>query len=711
LPIFAITMIQVFPENAIDALEFSKICDLLKARCRSDFSRRRVDNIRVHVKLEYIEKDLRQANEYKLVQQSGSVFPNDFTVNIERELKMLSMEGGFLKADQLLLIKSLALNIKEILNWFKQQGDLFPNLQQVCRYISYEKEIAALVAQVLDDFGIMRDTASPELAQIRASLERRRQESRRVFEYNVKRYAKLGYLGDISESFLYGRRTLAVLSEYKRIVKGILHGESDTQKTVFIEPEETVEINNDVAALERAETKEVNRILLETTRLLMPFHHHLEAYYEVCGTFDFIRAKALLAIDMDGTMPVLTPHPTLKLVNANHPLLYLKNKNSKATVPLNISLDKHKRILVISGPNAGGKTVAMKTVGLIQLMVQAGMMVPVDATSEIGVFRQIFVEIGDTQSIEQELSTYSAHLKAMKYFLDFANGKTLFFIDELGSGTDPNLGGAFAEAILEQLAAKFALGIVTTHYLNLKAMAGNVRGINNGAMAFDEKNLLPLFRLEMGKPGSSYTFSIAQRNEFPKQVIDRAKQLTAPEHYKLDKVLLTVEQQSVRLKEREEELARLIKENERLKKNFEILTDKEKLKQEKETLQLQNKIKKEELDYLRDTERKFKQIIQDWKRSENKQQVIASAEQVLFKGKQMKYNANAAKKADRSFVAIGGEPKVGDLVRNKTSHQVGTVIEFRDKKAIVKIGNLPFTVAIEECVVVKQREPEKSNTQ
>ena len=349
----------------------------------------------------------------------------------------------------------------------------------------------------------------------------------------------------------------------------------------------------------------------------------------------------------------------------------------------------------------------MKTVGLLQLMAQAGLLIPADENSEIGIFKQLMVQIGDTQSIEHELSTYSAHLQDMKHFMDFANGKTLFFIDELGSGSDPNLGGAFAEAIVEDLAAKNAQGIITTHYLNLKVMAGKVRGIFNGAMAFDEEKLEPLYQLTIGKPGSSYTFAIAQRSGLPASVINRAKELTQREHFKLDKMLHQTEQQSVTLSNKEKDLDKLIKENEKLKKNYEVQTDKARIKQEQEVLRLQNEIKKEELEYLRDTERKFKQIIQDWKKADNKQEVINAAENILFRKKQINTNAAAARKADKNYDITAAPPKVGDLVRNKENHQVGTLTELRDKKAVVKMGNMPFTVNIDEWVVVVVKKVKK----
>ncbi len=698
-------MMQLYPAHAAEALEFNKVCDLLMGKCRTDAARERVENIRFHTRMDHMQRELLQAHEFKQILSGGDHFPNDFTRNVHKELKLLTIPGGVLTGEQLLSFNQLALNIRDVLLWFKKNNDLFPTLRQLTDRIVYEKKITEVITTVIDETGNVRDTASKDLMSIRSELGKVRHESRRVFESVLRKLGKAGYLADISESFSNGRRTAAVLAEYKRIVKGILHGESDSQKTVFIEPEETIELNNEIFSLERAESREIHRILVQATKDLSEFAPLLDAYYHICGIYDYIRAKALLAIDMNANMPRLSQHPTVQLVKAYHPLLFLHNKQSgKTTIPLNISLDRQQRILIISGPNAGGKTVSMKTVGLLQLMAQAGLLISADDNSEVGIFKQLMVQIGDTQSIEHELSTYSAHLKDMKYFMDFASGKTLFFIDELGSGSDPNLGGAFAEAIVEDLAKKHAIGIITTHYLNLKVMAGKVPGIINGAMQFDEEKLEPLYRLVVGKPGSSYTFAIAQRSGLSQTVIERAKQLTQKEHFKLDKMLHQTEQQSVRLGDKEKELDKLIKENEKLKKNYIELTDKERLRQHNETLRLQNKIKKEELDYLRDTERKFKQIIHDWKKTENKQEVISTAENILFRKKQIQTNAAAAKKADKNYTVIGSEPKPGDLVRNKENHQVGTLVELRDKKATVKIGKMPFKVSIEDWIVVRKKD-------
>jgi DNA mismatch repair protein MutS2 len=699
-------MMQLYPAHAAEALEFDKVCELLMHKCRTDAARERVAEIRIHTRMDHMERELLQTSEFKSIVKGGTdQFPNDFTRNLTKELTLLAVTGGVLSGEQMLAVLQLAYNIRDILLWFKKNNELFPNLRAIAERVVYEKKIAEVITTVIDESGMVRDTASHELMRIRSELGKVRSEARRTFEGVLRKLNKSGYLADISESYLNGRRTAAVLAEYKRIVKGILHGESDTQKTVFIEPEETIELNNEIFTLERAEGREIHRILVQATKDLSEYSATLEAYYHLCGVYDYIRAKALLAVDMNANMPRLSNHPTLQLIKAYHPLLLLHNKPlNKETIPLNLTLDRQNRILIISGPNAGGKTVSMKTVGLLQMMAQAGLLISADENSEVGIFKQLMVQIGDTQSIEHELSTYSAHLRDMKYFMDFASGKTLFFIDELGSGSDPNLGGAFAEAIVEDLANKHALGIITTHYLNLKVMAGKVRGIFNGAMAFDEENLEPLYHLNIGKPGSSYTFAIAQRSGLPAAVIQRAKQLTQREHFKLDKMLHQTEQQSVKLTDKEKELDKLLRENEKLKKRYEELTDKEKLKQHYETLKLQNVIKKEELDYLRDTERKFKQIIHDWKKADNKQDVINAAENVLFRKKQIQTNAAAARKADKNYEVVGGKPKPGDYVRNRENHQVGILSEMKDKRAIVKIGNMPFSVNIDEWVVVRKKE-------
>ena len=363
-------------------------------------------------------------------------------------------------------------------------------------------------------------------------------------------------------------------------------------------------------------------------------------------------------------------------------------------------LDEKNRILVISGPNAGGKTVTMKTVGLIQLMVQCGLLVPVHPDSEFGLFKQIMIHIGDTQSIEYDLSTYSSHLLHMKHFMETANGRTLFFIDELGSGSDPNLGGAFAEVILQELVKKHSLGIVTTHYLNLKVMANHTPGVVNGAMSFDEANLQPLYKLIIGKPGSSYTFAIAERIGLDKKLIESARQLVEENHFRLDKLLNTAENDLRQIEVKEKDLHRLLKENERLKKEMEQVLKKEKHQQQVELLQQQNKITEERIAYLKDMDRKLKAIVQEWKRSDNKQEVMKQINALLFDQKHKQVAEKKDKKLNEKFKEVGGEIKPGVKVKMMNNRQVGIVKELRGKNAVVQLGAIPITVSLNDLVVV-----------
>jgi DNA mismatch repair protein MutS2 len=463
--------------------------------------------------------------------------------------------------------------------------------------------------------------------------------------------------------------------------------------------------------LENAERKEVYRILKDLTANLSVYVSLLITYHAVVGEYDFIKAKALLAIEIKAEYPVVADKAQVHLVKACHPLLYLyNNRSGKKTIPIDLTLDQEKRILVISGPNAGGKTVTLKTVGLLQMMVQSGLLVPVHPSSEFGIFKQLMIHIGDTQSIEFELSTYSSHLLSMKHFMETANGKTLFFIDELGSGSDPNLGGAFAEVIMEELGRKHAIGIVTTHYLNLKVMANKTPGIINGAMAFDEKNLLPLYKLMVGKPGSSYTFAIAQRIGLDRKLIDRARQLVEEDHFRLDRLLNRTEQDLQQVEEKRKELNQLLKDNERLKKEMQVLVNKEKHQQQVELLKQQNKVTEDRIAYLKDMERKLKQMIIEWKKAEDKNKVVKGMAALLFNKTDHKAKSKMQKKIDSKYEEINGEIKPGDKVKMKRNQQVGEVLELRGKRAVVKIGLLPMQIDIADLVIVREKEAPQEKT-
>ena len=446
----------------------------------------------------------------------------------------------------------------------------------------------------------------------------------------------------------------------------------------------------------------------QLTSNLSVYHPLLLQYVEILGEYDFIRAKAKLGQMMDAHMPRLSDNSGIHLVKAFHPLLLIYNKkNGKKVIPLNLTLDEKSRILLISGPNAGGKTVCLKTAGLLQMMVQSGLMVPANPESTFGIFRQLLIHIGDTQSIEFELSTYSSHLKNMKFFMEEANGRTLFFIDELGSGSDPNLGGAFAEVFLEQLIKKHAFGVVTTHYLNLKIMASKTGGIINGAMAFDEKSLMPLYQLNVGKPGSSYTFSIAERIGLSPQLINRARELVDEGHFSLDKLLNKTEQDLRKIEMKEKDLQRLLKENDVLKKTLNSQIEKERHAQQIELLKNQNVVSLEKLSYLKDMERKLKQIVFDWRRSEqdeDKKMLMKNMQALLFTQKDKQVREKVKKKLDAKYIEVDRDPVVGDLVLMQQNNKVGILSDIRGKKAIVNLGAMPLQVVYTDLTTVMEKE-------
>jgi DNA mismatch repair protein MutS2 len=700
---------KFFPESALVQLEYEKVKILLALYCQTDHAKTKAANLRIHTRLEFIERELKQASEFKLILQSAQHFPNDLVLNLQKEVKLLSIPGAVLSGEQFLHIRRLADNTNNIFRWFDNERRLaYPALATVIKESYYEKVINELIDEILDEAGQVRDNASEELSAIRMNLFRKRNELRRIFDKIVSKLNKQGYLADIEESFMNGRRVLAVFAEQKRMIKGILHGESDSRRTTFIEPEETTALNNDIFSLEHEESREVYRILRTLTQKLSVYSTLLKTYLDIAGEYDFIKAKAKFAIEIDGNHPTVNDKAHLHLIRAYHPLLFLYNKNNKKpTIPIDLVLNDKKRILVISGPNAGGKTVTLKTVGLLQLMMQSGLLVPVHPDSEMGIFKQLMIHIGDTQSLEFELSTYSSHLKNMKHFMENANGKTLFFIDELGSGSDPNLGGAFAEVIMEELAHKHSFGIVTTHYLNLKVMANKVSGIINGAMQFDEKNLLPLYKLVVGKPGSSYTFSIAERIGLDKKLITKARQLVDDDHFTLDKLLNRTEQDLQHIDKEKSDLKKLLKENEQLKIEMQKVLDKEKHRQEIEKLQLQNKISADKLAYLKDMERRLKAMVMEWRKTDDKDKVVKLIHALLFNQKEKIRTEKQQKKLEEKFEETGGEIKTGDTVRMKQNRQVGTVRSIRGRKAVLQVGIMPMTVELKDLVVVKEKQQEE----
>jgi DNA mismatch repair protein MutS2 len=516
----------------------------------------------------------------------------------------------------------------------------------------------------------------------------------------VNELRKLGFIRDNEESFFNGRRTLAVLVEYKSEVSGFVHNKSETGKTIFIEPGATISINNDIAELEIDERREINRILRELTDTLRPFAFQLKQYNDLLIELDFLKAKAKYSQLINASLPVISANSELKLNKAFHPTLFLQNKElKKNTVPLTIHLNSENHLVVISGPNAGGKSITLKTVGLLQTMLQSGLLVSVAENSVMSFFKHILIDIGDTQSIEHELSTYSARLKNMIAILKQVNSKTLVLMDEFGSGTDPELGGAMAEVVLEELVKSKTFGIITTHFPNVKLLANKLDGVLNGSMLFDLETLDPKYILTVGEPGSSYTFEVAERVGFPKDLIERAKQKIDTEKVDLNALLAEVQQQKTKLAEavertEHEEFLRKIS-----KEKYEVLSTnfRDKIERERE--------RKIELARLADFGQKYLRLMEEWNKNEDRKMVIkrfidgitAETNKRKELAKQNKRDNFAEKKVARLKPLL----KIGSKVKILNSTEIGIVESMKDEKVSITFGILKMTVNMENLELVR----------
>ncbi len=603
-----------------------------------------------------------------------------------------------LHEEQFYNIRELTLSIESAFHYFKLHPDIYPALQEIIFQTKYEKNIALYIEAIIDIDKTVRSNASQELLQIRTDLAKKRIELNRQFEKAIARLSKEGMLVETEQTIRNGRRVVAVFSEHKRQVKGFLHGLSDTGKTSFIEPEETVEINNRLYELEQEERREIVRILRELTAKLKPFHGLLAQYQDIIVQYDLLYAKAKLALDMNGAMPVVSKQSIVHLIKAYHPLLLLHNKKQKKeTIPLSLQLNHEKRILIISGPNAGGKTICLKLVGLLQLMMQAGLLIPVAPESEMGIFNTVMISIGDTQSIEYELSTYSAHLKIMKHFCLYADKHTLFLIDELGSGSDPTMGGAFAEAILETLATSKAIGIVTTHYMNLKTLANRFNGIINGAMEFDEKNLLPLYVLQVGKPGSSYTFAIAERIGIPRKVSDRARELVKQDHFKVENLLRELQKEKQVLNDREKSFL----ENEHKVKQKENQLNQLIENKDRQIAEEVKKLTRVEMQKVNETEKRFRQLMAEWNNTKDKSKLSQKISGIIVKNKPAKTPAVIKVKGE-IIQEIKDAIKIDDEVKVIPLNRIGTAVELLKKKIKVNLNGLIIEFENEQLIKIER---------
>jgi DNA mismatch repair protein MutS2 len=682
---------MLYPENSIDKLGFTEVKELIKAHCLSDMGQQMVDKIQVMSNYDNISKFLSQAHEFKNILQNDAALPIQHFFDIKALANKARLEGAFLTEEEFYQVLSSLNTVFAVIAYFNEREGQYPNLEALFEHLPIEKAIIRKIEQVIDAKGKIKPNASRELADISAGISKAEQEARRKIDQVFKSATGNGWTADGSLTVRDGRLCIPLLAENKRKLKGFIHDESASGQTVYMEPEEVFTLNNKIRDLEFERRREIIKILTALTDELRPYVPLLLSYHGLLTKLDFVRAKALFAIDIEGELPQVVNEAKLKLVNARHPLLFLNfKKEHKTVVPLNVQIDDRTRVVVVSGPNAGGKSVCMKTVGLLQLMVQAGLLIPADEASVVGVFKQFFVDIGDDQSIESDLSTYSAHLSKMKNFVENANAKSLILIDEFGTGTDPQFGGPIAEAVLESLNHKKVKGMVTTHYSNLKIFAGNTEGIENASMLFNNVEMKPLYMLEVGKPGSSYAFEIAQKIGLPQNVLNLAKNKISAGQKNVDTLLVGLEREKkeildtrVKLEKQQRQVTALLTENEQLKSYLE---------ENKKVI-------------IREAKDEAKNIILNAnKLVENTIAEIKSSNADKEKTKDLRENLNRElqKNTAKPIVAktsvADEEIKVGDWVKLPDSETTGQVIELIKDNVIIAIGDLR-TVAKRKRVI------------
>jgi DNA mismatch repair protein MutS2 len=531
-------------QKTLQDLEFNTILQTISDRCNTEIGKQKALEITPFQDKVVLLQALHQTSEYVSSFANNNAIPNHGFENSTNDINFLAIEDSFLEVASFRKLATLSETVNVLLLFFKKFHEYYPKLNEKASQIEYTKIIVQRIDEVVDKYGVIKDNASPELIHIRREMSTVRGKVNQSFGTALTQYNSLGYLDDIKESIVENRRVLAVLAMYRRKVKGSILGSSKTGSIAYIEPEATLKYSRELSNLEYEEREEITKILKKLSNEIRPYVELLHTYQDFLSDIDVIAAKAKYANKINGLLPNIIEEKRLFFREAFHPILYLNNMEKKeVTFPQTVELNQDNRIIVISGPNAGGKTISLKTVGLLQLMLQSGMLIPVHERSETFLFDRILTDIGDNQSIENHLSTYSYRLKNMNYFLKKCNSKTLFLIDEFGTGSDPELGGALAETFLEEFYNREAFGIITTHYSNLKILANELPHASNANMLFDEKSLEPLYKLILGQAGSSFTFEVAQKNGIPFGLINRAKKKIEGGKVRFDKTIATLQKE------------------------------------------------------------------------------------------------------------------------------------------------------------------------
>ncbi|WP_286911787.1 endonuclease MutS2 [Flavobacterium sp. UBA4197] len=542
-------------DKTLQDLEFRTILNTISDICNTEIGKNKALEIIPYKDQETLMDALLQTSEYVSSFTNNNAIPNHYFDTITNELKFLAIEDSFLELSSFRKISALSETVNTLLLFFRKFEDYYPKLNEKASEVELTKFIVQKIDEVVDKYGEIKDNASPALVEIRRNMNLVRGKINQSFGTALSSYNSLGYLDDIRETIVDNRRVLAVLAMYRRKVKGTILGNSKTGSITYIEPEATLRYSRELSNLEYEEREEITRILKQLTNTIRPYLELLKQYQEFLSDIDIVAGKAKYAYRINGILPTITNEKRLFFREAYHPILYLNNKQKNApTYPQTIELNDENRIIVISGPNAGGKSITLKTIGLLQLMLQSGILIPVHERSETFLFDRILTDIGDNQSIENHLSTYSYRLKNMNYFLKKCNSKTLFLIDEFGTGSDPELGGALAETFLEEFYHREAFGIITTHYTNLKILANELPFATNANMLFDEKSLEPMYKLHLGQAGSSFTFEVAQKNGIPYGLINRAKKKVEGDKVRFDKTIANLQKERSKLEKTSQNL-------------------------------------------------------------------------------------------------------------------------------------------------------------
>ncbi|SDP52574.1 DNA mismatch repair protein MutS2 [Mucilaginibacter sp. OK268] len=683
---------MLYPKNSVDKLGFTEVKELIKAHCLSEMGQQMVDKIQVMSNYDLIYKFLNQANEFKNILVNDAALPIHHFFDIKTLANKARIEGVFLSEEEFYQVQASLQTVFAVIAYFSEREGLYPNLEALFEHLPIEKAILKKIDAVIDAKGKIRPNASRELNEITLGIAKAEQEARKKIDQIFKAASGSGWTADGSLTVRDGRLCIPLLAENKRKLKGFIHDESASGQTVYMEPEEVFTLNNRVRDLEFERRREIVKILTTLTNELRPYTPLLLSYHSLLTKLDFVRAKALFAIDIEGEMPQVVNEARLKLYNARHPLLFLNFKaEQKTVVPLNVHIDEGTRIIVVSGPNAGGKSVCMKTVGLLQMMVQAGLLIPAAEASVVGVFKQLFVDIGDDQSIESDLSTYSAHLSKMKTFVEDANGKTLILIDEFGTGTDPQFGGPIAEAVLESLNHKKVRGMVTTHYSNLKIFASNTEGIENASMLFNNVEMKPLYQLEIGKPGSSYAFEIAQKIGLPANVLNLAKNKISEGQKKVDTLLVDLEREKREIFETRQKL------DKQQRRVNELQAENEKLKSylDENKKVLIKEAKDQAKNIILNANKLVENTISEIKSSNADKEVTRTLRENL--NTELKKNTVKVEPV-KPNPATDEELKPGDWVKLTDSETTGQIIELIKDNVVIAIGDLR-TVAKRKRVI------------